>query len=127
MSYDSLYLVDGAITNENLRGQTHNLFIEDAIQETTVQTGGISAEYGHFTGGVVNSITKSGGNEFKGTFRTSFANESWTAKTPFTAEQDDKINPVYEGTLGGPAIRDRLWFFGGGRSAKTSDIRQTVP
>jgi hypothetical protein len=127
MSYDSLYLVDGAITNENLRGQTHNLFIEDAIQETTVQTGGISAEYGHFTGGVVNSITKSGGNEFKGTFRTSFANESWTAKTPFTADQEDKINPIYEGTLGGPAMRDRLWFFGAGRSAKTSDIRQTVP
>jgi hypothetical protein len=127
MSYDSLYLVDGAITNENLRGQTHNLFIEDAIQETTVQTGGISAEYGHFTGGVINAVTKSGGNDFKGSFRTSLTNESWTSRTPLTVDQADKIDPYYEGTLGGPFLRDRLWFFTAGRSAKTNDIRQTAP
>jgi Carboxypeptidase regulatory-like domain/TonB dependent receptor/TonB-dependent Receptor Plug Domain len=127
MSFDSLYLVDGAIVNENLRGQAHNLFIEDAIQETTVHTGGISAEYGHFTGGVVNAITKSGGNEFKGSFRSSLSNESWTARTIFTVDQEDKINPFYEATLGGPIMRDRIWFFAAGRSAKTSDIRQTVP
>lgn len=127
MSYDSLYLVDGAIVNENLRGQAHNLFIEDAIQETTVHTGGISAEYGHFTGGVVNAITKSGGNDFKGSFRTSATNESWSSRTRFTVDQADKINPFYEATLGGPFLRDRLWFFAAGRSAKTSDIRQTVP
>jgi hypothetical protein len=61
MSFDSLYLVNGMIVNENLRGQPHSLYIEDAIEETTVFTGGISAEYGHFTGGVVNMLTKSGG------------------------------------------------------------------
>ncbi len=126
MSFDSLYLVNGAIVNENLRGQSHNLFIEDAIQETTVQTGGISAEYGHFTGGVVNMITKSGGNDFKGSVRASLSNESWSSKTPLTIDQEDKINPVYEATLGGPILRDRIWFFGAGRSAKTDDIRQTV-
>ena len=127
MSYDSLYLVNGAIVNENLRGQPHSLFIEDAIQETTVITGAVSAEYGHFTGGVVNAITKSGGNEFKGSFRDSLTNESWTAKTPLTADQEDKVNSVYEATLGGPFWRDRLWFFVAGRSAETSVIRQTVP
>jgi hypothetical protein len=127
MSYDSLYLVDGAIVNENLRGQAHPLFIEDAIQETTVQTGGVSAEFGHFTGGVVNAITKSGGNEFKGSFRTSLSNEKWSSKTEFTETQADKINPVYEGTLGGPFMRDRLWFFAAGRYAKLSDVRQTQP
>ncbi|HEX7680180.1 MAG TPA: carboxypeptidase regulatory-like domain-containing protein, partial [Thermoanaerobaculia bacterium] len=52
MSYDNLYLVNGAVVNENLRGQPHQLYIEDAIQETTVLTGGISAEFGRFTGGV---------------------------------------------------------------------------
>ena len=127
MSYDSLYLVNGAIVNENLRGQAQGLYIEDAIQETTVLTGGISAEYGHFTGGVVNMITKSGGNTFKGSFRTSFTNESWTAKTPFTVDQEDKVNPVYEATLGGPFWKDRLWFFGAGRWAETEVLRQTVP
>lgn len=90
-------------------------------------TAGISAEYGHFTGGVVNAITKSGGNEFAGSFRTSLSNESWAAETEFTEAQEDKINPVYEATVGGPIVRDRIWFFGAGRFAATEDIRQTVP
>ncbi|HVE70176.1 MAG TPA: TonB-dependent receptor [Thermoanaerobaculia bacterium] len=127
MSFDSVYLVNGAVVNENLRGQPHQLFIEDAIQETTVLTGGISAEYGHFTGGVVSTITKSGGNDFSGSFRSSLTNESWATRSPLTVDQEDKINYIYEGTLGGPILRDRLWFFGAGRYAETEDIRQTVP
>jgi len=127
MSFDSLYLVNGAIVNENLRGQPHNLFIEDAIQETTVLTGGVPAEYGHFTGGVISAITKSGGNNWRGSLRTSFTSERWAEKTPLTQEQDDTINPVYEATLGGPFLRDHLWFFGAGRYAELEDIRQTVP
>src|SRR5206468_274950 len=86
------------------------------------------AEYGHFTGGVVNAITKSGGNDLKGSLRSSLTNEKWTARIPeFTEAQSDKINSVYEGTLGGPFLRDRLWFFGAARSAKLNDIRQTAP
>ncbi|MGH9422385.1 MAG: carboxypeptidase regulatory-like domain-containing protein, partial [Thermoanaerobaculia bacterium] len=81
MSYDNLYLVNGAVVNENLRGQPHALYIEDAIQETTVLTAGISAEFGRFTGGVVSSITKSGGNEFSGSVRDSLDNPKWTAKS----------------------------------------------
>ena len=127
MSFDSLYLVNGAVVNENLRGQPHNVYIEDAIQETTIMTGGVSAEYGHFTGGVVNAITKSGGNEFSGSFRSSLTNESWEAETPLTVAQEDKVNPVYEATFGGPFLRDRLWFFGAGRFAETERIRQTQP
>src|SRR6266545_391891 len=60
--YDNLIMVNGVAITESVRSQALNLYIEDAIQETTVLTGAISAEYGRFTGGVVNSITKSGGN-----------------------------------------------------------------
>ncbi len=128
MSFDSLYLVNGAVVNENLRGQPRPVFIEDAIQETTILTGGaISAEYAHLTGGVVSAITKSGGNDLKGSLRTNLTNDKWMAKTPLTEEREDKINSIYEATLGGPFFRDRLWFFGAGRSARTSDIKQTEP
>jgi len=127
MSYDSLYLVNGVIVNENLRGQPHDLYIEDAIEETTVFSGGISAEYGHFTGGVVNMLTKSGSNEFNGSFRTTLRNESWTDPTPLTEEQEDTINPTYEATFGGRLWRDKLWFFTAGRYADTSAIGQTEP
>ena len=81
MSYDSLYMVNGVIVNENLRGQPHDLYIEEAIEETTIFSGGISAEYGNFTGGVVNMLTKSGGNQFSGSLRATLRNESWTSPT----------------------------------------------
>ncbi len=124
-AHENLYMVNGAVINENLRSQIHNLFIEDAIQETTVLTGAISAEYGRFTGGVVNSITKSGGNEFSGSLRDSLTNDAWASKTPLPNAPDllDKINAVYEGTLGGRIIRDRLWFFTAGRYTK-ADTQQ---
>jgi hypothetical protein len=141
LSYDNVYMVDGVNIQENLRGQTQTLFIEDAIQETTVQTAGISAEFGNFTGGVVNSITKSGGNEFSGSLRDSISNEAWTHQSPeiFALETVDPVkcrdagaappcirvdqpakfldkdNHIYEGTLGGRILRDRLWFFGAAR------------
>jgi hypothetical protein len=128
-SYDNLFLVNGVVVNENLRGQPHNLFIEDAIQETTVLTGGaISAEYGRFTGGVVSTITKSGGNEFSGSFRDSFRNDDWQSKTDFAGEADhiDDINSVYEATLGGRILRDRLWFFVAGRDEESSTSAETT-
>lgn len=119
----NLITVDGANIQENLRGQTHTLFIEDAIQETTVLTGTVSAEYGRFTGGVVNSITKSGGNEFHGTYRDNLDNPAWTMPTKYPGDKRSAsvLNQTHEATFGGRIIRDRLWFFGAGRKAKTTN------
>jgi Carboxypeptidase regulatory-like domain/TonB dependent receptor-like, beta-barrel len=124
MSFESQYLINGVVVNENLRGQALNLFIEDAIQETKVSTGAISAEYGRFGGGVVNMITKSGGNAFSGSLRTTFNNDGWRALTPYPTDQTvDKITPVYEGTIGGPVLHDKIWFFGAGRFTKPEENR----
>jgi hypothetical protein len=127
-SFDSLFLVNGVVVNENLRGQPQNLFIEDAIQETTILRGAISAEYGRFTGGVVTTLTKSGGNEFSGSLRDSITNGEWKNKTPFAGEADhiDQVNHSYEATLGGRIIRDRLWFFAAGRDENTDEARSTT-
>ena len=141
MSFESLFLVNGVDVNENIRGQANSIYIEDAIQDTTVATAGISAEYGRFSGGVVNVITKSGGNLFSGSFRDTLANDNWRALTslpggafvpgdrtqtiPTTTiaegspyPGDVKFNhvvPTYEYTLGGPVVKDHLWFFTAGR------------
>ncbi|HYU24245.1 MAG TPA: TonB-dependent receptor, partial [Thermoanaerobaculia bacterium] len=127
-SFDSVFLVDGVVVNENLRGQPNPLYIEDAIQETTVLTGGVSAEFGRFTGGVVSTVTKSGGNEFSGSLRDNVTNPSWTDETKFAGQVPnlDDINHQYEGTFGGRILRDRLWFFGAGRYQKVDQTRQTV-
>lgn len=125
-SYENLFLLNGVVINENLRGQPLDLFIEDAIQETTVQTAGISAEYGRFGGGVVNALTKSGGNEFEGSFRTNLDNDDWEEKTPVTtADPVDELNKTFEATLGGRILRDQLWFFLAGRSVEQTKSLQT--
>lgn len=127
-SYDNLFLVNGVTVNENLRGQPHNLFIEDAIQETTILTGSVSAEYGRFTGGVVSAITKSGGNEFHGSLRDSVTNGNWIEKTPVeVTDHPDKVLSVYEATLGGYVMKDRIWFFGSGRDAKGAPANGVNP
>jgi len=125
-SYENLFLVNGVVVNENLRGQALNLFIEDAIEETTTSTAGISAEYGRFAGGVVNVLTKSGGNQMSGSFRTFLTNDKWSAVTPITVSQVDEVNKRYEATLGGFVLRDKLWYFLAGRKFKSSLGTQTV-
>jgi len=121
LSYDNLNLINGVDVNENLRGQARTLFVEDAIQETKVSSGNISAEYGRFQGGVVNMITKSGGNTFSGSFRTSFTNDAWKALTPFPGDANlNQVVPAYELTLGGPVRKDKIWFFAASRFEKNS-------
>ena len=116
LSYENLFLINGVDVNENLRGQALLLFVEDAIQETKVSSGSISAEYGRFQGGVVNMITKSGGNDLSGSFRTTFTNDAWRSLTPYPGDQKiSSVTPTYEATLGGPILRDKVWFFGAGR------------
>jgi outer membrane receptor protein involved in Fe transport len=114
-SWESLYTINGVVVNENIRGQALDLYIEDAVLETTTITSSASAEYGRFAGGVVNTVTKSGGNEFSGSFRVNVANDSWNGRTPLTTDQVDKNNYIYEATFGGYIVRDALWFFTAGR------------
>jgi hypothetical protein len=126
MSFESLFVVNGVVVNENLRGQPQALFIEDALQETTVKTGSVSAEYGRFQGGVVEAVTKSGGNTFHGSYRNTVENDSWTALTPYPNDsRTDKALFTHEATLGGPLVRDRLWFFGAGRAANRETMGTT--
>ena len=116
MSFESLYVVNGVVVNENIRGQPNVLFIEDALQETTITTAAVSAEFGRFQGGVIQAITKSGGNEFSGSYRITFDNNDWVALTPYPNDKrTDKMLYTQEATLGGPILKDRLWFFGAGR------------
>ncbi|MHB9001862.1 MAG: carboxypeptidase-like regulatory domain-containing protein, partial [Thermoanaerobaculia bacterium] len=123
--YDNLVMVNGVPITENVRSQAMTLYIEDAIQETTVLTGSVSAEWGRFTGGVVNSITKSGGNEFSGSFRVNLDNPSWSEERPGEIINIDTINKAYQATLGGYILKDRLWFFLAGHDSETSSAVQT--
>ena len=125
--YDNVFMVNGVDVNDNIFGTANDLFIEDAVEEVQVLTSGISAEYGRFSGGVVNLITRSGSNTFAGSARMNLTNPSWTKETPFeqarNIERVDKLSTYFEGTLGGPLVRDRVWFFGANRRERSENQR----
>jgi len=136
-SFENQFMINGVSVGDNLRGQPYDLYVEDAIQETSVASSGISAEYGRFTGGVVNVVTKSGGNQFSGSLRDTLQNDKWRAYTPFdqaaiakdAAHADTRVDstiPTYEYTFGGPAYKDRLWFFTSGRVQSSESARTLV-
>ena len=128
LSFESLFMVNGVTANENVRGQAYNLYIEDAIQETVVATDGVSAEYGRFSGGVVNIITKSGTNLYSGSFRNTLNNDDWRARVvgnenfaPLAAGQTTPAcNPVTG--IGGTQIPDPNCFSG---DAKVDNVVPT--
>lgn len=129
-AYDNVFLVDGVDVNDNLFGSANNLFIEDAVEEMQILTSAVPAEYGRFSGGVINTITKRGGNVFSGSFRSNFTNDDWFKRTPFEVTNNrtrtDKVNKTYEATFGGPIVRDALWFFTAGRW-ENRDSAVTLP
>jgi hypothetical protein len=129
LSYEGLFMLNGVVLNETLRNQARPLYVEDAIEEVKTSTGTISAEFGRFAGGVANTITKSGGNNFSGSFRTTLRNDSWRELTPY--EDDNAIEPVndtvptYEMTFGGPVLRNKLWFFSAARFENRNEVQTT--
>ena len=126
MSFQNLFIVDGVVAQDNLRSAPLALYIEDAVQETTTSIAGISAEFGRFAGGVVNAVTRSGGNTFSGSYRLSLTNDSWTALTSFPGDRRlNKSIPQHEATFGGPVLKDKLWFFASGRARKFESSNQT--
>jgi hypothetical protein len=118
-AYDNIFLLDGVDIGDNLFAQPNTLYVEDALQQTNVLVGGISAEYGRFSGGVINLVTKSGGNTFSGSFRENFSKPSWIVNTPRedtnNVQHSTVLAKFYEGTGGGPIAPDKLWFFAAGR------------
>jgi hypothetical protein len=107
--------MDNNQTSENNLGFTPS---PDAIQEFNLITNNASAEFGNFMGGIVNASIKSGTNKFHGDAWEFFRNDKLNAN-----QWENKLNPgsilarptvrwnMFGGTLGGPIIKDKLFFF----------------
>jgi hypothetical protein len=116
-SAENVFVIDGVNTNSVVRGVQGKVINNEFIQEVEVKTGGYQAEFGRSTGGIINVITKSGGNEFHGdvfgsmslpSFRT---NQGHDAGDKFNTTFDEVKEFDYGVDLGGFIIKDRLWFF----------------
>ena len=109
---ENAYYIDGIDTTDPLVGAWGTDFNFDSIQEISFQTGGFEAEYGRATGGVVNLITKSGGNTFSGTFDVRYRTEKFYQSSDHydpDASPQKYLDPGF--TLGGPILKDKVWFF----------------
>ena len=120
-SLENQYYVDGVNTTSLTFGTVGSPIINDFIEEIEIITGGYNAEYGRATGGIVNVVTKSGSNELKGsvfgTWQPGFLTAE-TERTPRNAASLDVTADIgyradFGFELGGPIIKDKLWFFVG--------------
>ena len=111
-SGENTYYIDGMDTTDPITSTFAANFNYDAIQEVQFQTGGYEAEYGRTIGGVVNLVTKSGGNQFSGTFDTRYRSDAfYESGDHYDASQANDSFLDIAATLGGPILRDKLWFF----------------
>jgi hypothetical protein len=109
---DNTYLVDGFNTVDPTTGASATQFMYDAVEEASVLTGGMDAEFGFGTGSVMNVVTKSGGNSFSGTFDARYRDQGFNESGEhYDPDLDASSSRIIGATLGGPIVRDLLWFF----------------
>lgn len=93
----------------------------DAIEELKVETNNYPAEYGRTTGGFVIMTTKSGTNRFRGALYEYLRNNAFDARNFFAASVAPRRYNVFGGTLGGPVVKNKLFFFFSGEATRRRD------
>lgn len=134
---ENTFIVDGLEVTNFRTGQLRNVqnVSNDTVSEVQVKTSGFEAEYSGATGGVVNVVTRGGSNDWHGNFGLQFNIDRFDADTrpilrgltnevqfitpgrenngTFLSPPDDEFTNVFAtANLGGPIIKDRVWFFG---------------
>jgi outer membrane receptor protein involved in Fe transport len=107
------YVLDGAMHNNPYDGLNLPLPFPDALQEFKVETGALMAQNGMHSGAAVNGVTKSGTNEFHGSLFEFVRNYKFNARKFFASTRDSLKRNQFGGTIGGPVIRNKLFFFAG--------------
>lgn len=118
---ENSYNLDGVNVGDPVTSTEFVTFAMDTMEEVAVQTGGLSAEYGSVKGAVLNVVTKSGGNNFSGSLAFYYDNKSLQSDNtkgtdlyrpdhPEKTGRKFQIEPGF--SLGGPIIKNKLWFFG---------------
>lgn len=125
---ENIFVVDGINTTSIRTGQSAKGLITDFIEEVQVKSSGYNAEFGGAMGGVINVITKSGANAFRGDVGTYYSANSLNGAVrqslrlnpnnatiaEYVTYDDDDVTRWEPGfTLGGPLFQNKAWFFTG--------------
>jgi len=133
------YSMDGVNVADPEGGSAWVFSDYNIIEEAKVMGVGLPAEYGNFTGVIFNLVTKSGGNNFSGHFEFDFQgyqadskfwqannNQAYLADFPTLTSASSKLMDV-NGHIGGPVIKDKLWFYVGGQYYQTNNRPSGFP
>jgi hypothetical protein len=144
---ENRYIIDGAETTNLQNGTSGKVLVTDFVEEVQIKSSGYAAEFGGATGGVINVVTKTGTNRFRGDVFSYFANDAMgygfgglptetalgfhnggyadgrptlrlsltdATKSEYVDLPKDDYRRIEPGfTLGGPILRDKVWFFAG--------------
>jgi hypothetical protein len=116
-STDNFYYFEGINVTDNVSGTFGANINTEIIQEQSVLTGGLPAEFVGATGLVSNVVTKSGGNQFSGSVNYYFQDDGLVADSK---NDEEDIFSTFDSaaTIGGPIVRDKAWFFGSFRTTE---------
>jgi len=107
------YLLDGGTHNDPYGNLNLPLPFPDALQEFKVETSAVPAQYGQHSAGAMNAVTKSGTNDFHGDLFEFVRNKVFNARNAFAQQRDGLKRNQFGGVLGGPIVRNKLFFFAG--------------
>ena len=119
-SAENQWIIDGVNTTNVYKGTQGKVINSEFVQEVEVKTGGYQAEYGRALGGIINVVTKSGGNIYHGDGFVYYDSDGTTADRQFQPG-DEAIGQMqfvdgqrvdYGFDIGGFILKDRLWIFG---------------
>jgi hypothetical protein len=119
------FSLNGASVQEGIGQQAGIIPNLDSIAEFRILTTNANPEYGNYSGGLINVVTKSGGNAFHGSVFEFLRNTVLDAKSYFSAKRSTFQQNQYGGTLGGPIKRNKLFFFGDYQGQHTKQGQDT--
>jgi len=120
ISSDNFYYIEGINVTDGVTGTFGANLNTEIIQEQSVLTGGLPAEYAGASGLISNVLTKSGGNQFSGSVNYYYQDDSLVAKNE---NRTDQTFSTYDAaaTFGGPIVKDKAWFFGSFRKVERDE------
>src|SRR5437660_11569285 len=117
------YLLDGATHNDPYNNLNLPLPFPDALQEFKVETSALPAQYGHHSAAAINAVTKAGTNDIHGDLFEFVRNGAFNARNAFALTRDNLKRNQFGGTIGGPILRNKLFFFAGNQTT----IQRSTP
>ncbi len=105
------FILDGVSANDDAADLTGSYYSEEVIDQFQVVTSGGIAEFGRASGGVVNILTRSGTNDFRGSVYGFFRNQRFDSRNPVAPTKDLLTQGQYGGTFSGPLRSERTFFF----------------